>query len=163
VTLSVGRSGGDTGIVSVTYATVNGSATAGSDYTSTTGTLTWQAGETGLKTFTVPVLTDSAAEGPETFTVNLSNPTGGVVIGSPGTVTVTIADDDTIVAVQDTAQTSFGGPITIYPTENDSGDNLTIVSITAPAHGTAAINDDNSITYTPDSAFSGEDRFDYTV
>jgi uncharacterized protein YhjY with autotransporter beta-barrel domain len=163
VTLRVGRSGGDTGIVNVTYATVNGSATAGSDYTSTTATLTWQAGETGLKTFTVPILTDSAVEEPETFTVNLSNPTGGAVIGSPATVTVTITDDDTIVAVQDTAQTSFGGPVTIYPTENDSGDNLTIVSVTAPAHGTAAINDDNSITYTPDSAFTGEDRFDYTV
>ena len=79
--------------VAVNYATVNGTALAGSDYTATSGTLTFGPGET-VKTFTVPVANDTAVEGDEAFTVVLSNPTNGASLGTPGTVTVTVVDDD---------------------------------------------------------------------
>jgi len=94
ITLTVSRVIGSSGAVGVQYATGNGSATAGSDYTTTSGTLSWANGDTSPKTITVPILDDSAVEGSETFTLALSNPTGGARLGSPTTVTITILDND---------------------------------------------------------------------
>jgi|GEM_PF-2565818 Predicted periplasmic ligand-binding sensor domain len=99
LTLQVSRFGGTTGAVSVQFATstggANGTATAGSDYTTTNGTLSWAAGEAGFKTITIPILQDTAAESPETFTVTLSNPTGGATIPAANAKTVvTLRDDD---------------------------------------------------------------------
>lgn len=75
--------------VTVDYATANGTATAGSDYTAKSGTLTFAAGETS-KTISVPISADSSAESDETFTVTLSNASGDVNISNPtGTVTIT--------------------------------------------------------------------------
>ena len=92
-TLTVQRTGGSTGTVTVAWATANGTATAGSDYTAGSGTLTFAAGETS-KSLTVAVLDDSSAENNETFTVTLSNPTGGATLGDTTVCTVTIVDDD---------------------------------------------------------------------
>ena len=61
--------------VTVDYATSDGTATAGEDYTATSGTLTFQAGET-TKTISVPITDDTDNEGDETFTVTLSNAAG---------------------------------------------------------------------------------------
>ena len=59
--------------VTVEYGTADGSASAGADYTNTSGTLTFAAGETS-KTVAVPVLDDELDEGSETLTLTLSNP-----------------------------------------------------------------------------------------
>ena len=64
-----------TGEVTVAYATADGTATAGSDYTATSGTLTFAPGETE-KTVSVPVLADDHDEGSETLTLRLSNAQG---------------------------------------------------------------------------------------
>ena len=95
VVLKVGRHVGSTGAVSVNYATANGTATAGSDYTTTAGTLTWPAGDTTDKTIAVPILQDAILEGTETFTVTLSVPTGGATISGAGaSAIVRITDDE---------------------------------------------------------------------
>ena len=73
VTLS--RAASDT--VTVDYATSDGTATAGADYTHASGTLTFAAGET-RKTVTVAVLDDPQDDGGETLTLTLSNPSGAV-------------------------------------------------------------------------------------
>ena len=75
------------------YATSNGTATAGSDYTSASGTLTLANGETS-KTFTIPILNDTLVEGNETVNLTLSNPSGGASLGNQNTATLTIASDD---------------------------------------------------------------------
>ena len=87
VSLSRARSQSTT----VDYATSDGSARAGEDYTETSGTLTFAANETS-KTVQVPVLDDVHDEGSETMTLTLSNATGGVVENAHGTGTITNTD-----------------------------------------------------------------------
>src|SRR5262249_50623274 len=99
LTVTVTRTGGTSGTVSVNYATSNGTATAGSDYTAASGTLTFANGEAS-KTFTVAALEDIAVEGNETLTLTLSAPTGGATLGSPSSVTFTIVDNDSSSGVQ---------------------------------------------------------------
>jgi uncharacterized delta-60 repeat protein len=94
VVLNVTRSDAADGAVSVNYATSSGSATAGSDFTDTIGTLTWADGDTAAKPITVNVTNDSADESDETFAVTLSNPSNGVVLGPHSSATATIIDDD---------------------------------------------------------------------
>ena len=79
------------GTVTVDYATSDGTATAGSDYTATSGTLAFAAGETE-KTVSVPVLDDAHDEGSETLTLTLSNPSGAYL--ADGTATGTINNSD---------------------------------------------------------------------
>ena len=74
MTFAVSRTGSSTGAVSVNYATSPGSALAGSDYTTTSGTLNWADGDTADKTFNVTLANDGATENSETFNVTLSNP-----------------------------------------------------------------------------------------
>ena len=77
--------------VTVDYATSDATATAGSDYTATRGTLTFAPGET-TKTVPVPVLDDAHDEGEETFTLTLSNASGARISDSSATGTIENAD-----------------------------------------------------------------------
>lgn len=77
--------------VTVDYQTQDGTALAGTDYLAKQGNLTFAAGQTSL-TVSVSVIGDSLAEGNETFTLALSNPTNAT-LASAG-ATATILDDD---------------------------------------------------------------------
>jgi uncharacterized delta-60 repeat protein len=95
ITLYVSRFSGLTEAVSVNYSVAGITATAGSDFTTASGTLSWAAGEGGFKSITIPVLQDSTVEGSETFSVTLSSPTGGATLPPSAAQTiVTIRDDD---------------------------------------------------------------------
>ena len=78
--------------VTVDYATSDGSAVAGVDYTRTSGVLTIAAGDRRA-TVEVPILDDDALEDPETFTVTLSAPTNATIEDSRGVGTITDAND----------------------------------------------------------------------
>lgn len=93
--ISVVRTGGNQGSVSVDYATSDGTATAGSDYTQTTGTLNFASKETS-KIFSIAIGDDSATEGNETINLTLANPKGGGVLRSPATATLTITDNESV-------------------------------------------------------------------
>ena len=80
------------GPVTVDWATADGSAVAGVDYTAGSGTLTFLAGETE-KTISVAVLDDDHDEGSETMTLTLSNPSSGVALGD-AEATGTIGNTD---------------------------------------------------------------------
>jgi hypothetical protein len=87
--IEVDRLGGSRGAVQVDYATSDGTATAGADYTAASGTLTFKDGETS-KIISVPILPDNLVEGDETFFVTLSNPTGGATIDAANPAVETI-------------------------------------------------------------------------
>lgn len=92
-TLTVSRVDGNRGDVSVSYATSNGSALAGTHYTSTSGTLSWSNGNAGAQTISVPIADDGVAlDGTQTFQLTLSSPQGGAAVGAPASVPVTIVD-----------------------------------------------------------------------
>ena len=77
--------------VTVDYATSDGTAAAGSDYTARSGTLTFSAGDT-TRTVSVPIIDDAAVDDNETLTFTLSNPLGAEISGA--TATGAIGDRD---------------------------------------------------------------------
>jgi hypothetical protein len=101
--ITVTRSGDTSQPVSVQYSTtgpaftpcstVNGTAAQNCDYLITSGTLNFAAGETS-KTFSVIIIDDNYVEGDEALTLTLSSPSGASLV-NPGTVTLTIKDNDT--------------------------------------------------------------------
>jgi hypothetical protein len=94
VTVVVQRVNGSSGPVTVDYVTSDLTATAGSDYESRIGTLTWPNGDTSDRSFTITTLNDSTPEGGEDFRVTLSNVTGGA-LGTPSEADISIVDNDT--------------------------------------------------------------------
>jgi hypothetical protein len=87
----VTRSSG-VGTASVSYATSNGSAQAGSDYTARSGVLEFAAGVTA-KNIAVPIANDGLIEGTENFYVSLSSPVNGS-LGAQSSAVVNIVDND---------------------------------------------------------------------
>ncbi len=77
--------------ISVRYTTVDGTAVAGSDYTATSGTLTFKHGETS-KTVSVPVLDDDHDEEEETLTLRLSSASDASISDGEATGTITNRD-----------------------------------------------------------------------
>ena len=73
--------------VTVSYATADGTATAGEDYTATSGTLTFAPGETE-KTVSVAIIDDTVEDSGETFTLALSDPSGGSLGDTEATGTI---------------------------------------------------------------------------
>ncbi|MEQ8677293.1 MAG: Calx-beta domain-containing protein [Aggregatilineales bacterium] len=117
--------------ITVNYATVNGSATASSDYTATSGTLSFPSGSAAAQTITVPLVDDGITEPDETFTIVLSNPVGANI--GTGTASVVIQNDD----VAPVITVNFNAP-TISGTE---GTNLIFtVNLDQPNPGPAPIN-----------------------
>lgn len=95
ITITVNRGSGNSGTITVRYATGDGTAVAGSDYTSRSGVLTWTNADSGNRTFTVGIVNDTAPESNETINLVLSNVTGGAALGIPAGAVITITDDDT--------------------------------------------------------------------
>ena len=95
--------------VSVAYATADGTATAGSDYTTTSGTLVFAPAETS-KTIAVPIVGDTSGEPDETFTLTLSNPVNARLGTAQATGTIT-SDDPAPRAGHYAGQTSQGKSI----------------------------------------------------
>jgi poly(3-hydroxybutyrate) depolymerase len=94
--------------VTVSLATADNSATSGLDYTGLTNTLSFAPGER-RKVVPVPILNDGIKEGLENFTLILSNPTGGAVLGAPTTTTVYIRDNDPGVGFEAASYTNAWG------------------------------------------------------
>ncbi|QNU15842.1 putative Ig domain-containing protein [Thermomonas sp. XSG] len=118
-TVTLGATSGQT--VSVNYATADGTATAGSDYTATSGTLTFAPGQT-TQTVTVLVNGETVPEANETFFVNLSGASNATISDNQGVGTIT--NDDV--------------PVTVSPATVPSGTVATAYSQTITASGGVA-------------------------
>ena len=90
----------------INFASSNGTAIAGTDYTAAAGTLNFPIASLA-QTVSVPITTDSTVEGNETFFVTLSNPPVGSVIGT-GVATGTISNDDNAVISVNTPSVAEG-------------------------------------------------------
>ena len=93
VDLSVSRSDGSTGPASVDFATADGSALAGADYTAKTGTLVWSDGDTASKTIGIALSGSAFTGNSRDFTVVLSH-AQYATLGSVAVATVTLAPED---------------------------------------------------------------------
>ena len=91
VNFTVTLSRASTSTLTVDYATTDGTAQAGQDYTATSGTLTFAAGVVE-QTVGVPVLDDVMDEGEESFTFTLSNATGALLADAEATGTIVNSD-----------------------------------------------------------------------
>ena len=153
IRIYVSRTGGSYGSASVNYATANGTAMAGSDYTSRSGQLTWSDGDTADKYFDVPIINDTNSENAESFTVNLSG-ASGASLGSPISATVTINGPND----QPAGTLQFSS--TTYSVDEDDGSIRIYVSRTGGAYGAASINyltnDDSAIAGPDYTARSGQ-------
>ncbi|WP_198000009.1 Calx-beta domain-containing protein [Gimesia alba] len=148
VTVTVTSSLPAGGAFSVDYATANGTATAGSDYTSTSGTLNFAgttAGET--QTFTVNITDDGTQESLETFLVNLSNlVASGSVTLSDDQATVSITDNDTpSLSVSDISVNESAGTVTVTVTASLAAGGAYSIDY-ATANGTATAGSDYTST-----------------
>lgn len=90
---TVTKSGTSASSCSVSYATSNGTAVLPGDYTSATAVLVFTSSQAS-KTVSVATIDDTVVETAETFTMALSNPSGGSALGAPSSATATINDND---------------------------------------------------------------------
>src|SRR5436853_3892523 len=108
-TINYGGSGASG--VSVDYATANETATAGSDYTATSGTAVLPNGGCKCTTVNVPIIGDTTPEANETFEVNLSHPVGKGITDGQGIGTIT-NDDQPHTTIDDPSVAENGGTLT---------------------------------------------------
>ncbi len=141
-TFTVSLSDGTDPSATVDFATSDGSATAGEDYTDTSGNLTVPAGSSA--TIDVPILNDVLDEPGENFAVNLSNPVGAVI--GTASATGTITDNDA------TPTLAITGPATV---NEDDGTATYSVAITGQSASTVSV---SAVT----SNGSASARSDYT-
>jgi probable HAF family extracellular repeat protein len=125
-TFTVTLSAASTQEITVAYATASGTAAAGSDYQSASGTVSFAAGQT-TKTISVTVNGDRTPEPNETFLVNLSQPTGAIVGDGQGTGT--IVDDEPRISINDVAIV-----------EGNSGTRVFVFTVTLSAPSDVAVN-----------------------
>ena len=128
--------------MTVNYATANGTALAGSDYTAASGTLTFAPGQTS-KTVTVNVTGDTAVEPNETFVVNLSAPSGATLFDGQGLGTI-LNDDGPVLRINDVskAEGNAGTSAAVFTVTLTPASTGTVTVNYATANGTALAGSD---------------------
>ncbi len=124
-TITVNRTGGTQGAVSVSYASVpGGTAVSGTNYTDVSGTLNWADGDGTPKSFNVPIL-DSHQAGPDpTIELALSTPAGGAGLGGQSTATLTILEDPSDVWLYEHFGTNANNPAIAGDLADPAGDGI---------------------------------------
>ncbi|HKL50515.1 MAG TPA: Calx-beta domain-containing protein [Wenzhouxiangellaceae bacterium] len=96
VVLTVERTGGAEGRIEIDYATIDGSAAAGTDYLATTGTLVWEHLESGTRDIAVTILDNQGIPGDRDFELRLSRASPWSLLGSLSALTLTLPNADTL-------------------------------------------------------------------
>ena len=130
-------------VVTVAYATQDGTAVADSDYTATSGTLRFEPGET-IQNIQVATLRDAIAEPSESFTVELSDPVGTAITNSTGVGTIA-ADAMPALSITDAVPVAEGGEATFMVSLSPASSELVTVAY-ATQDGTAVADSDYTAT-----------------
>lgn len=138
--ITVSRVGGSAGEARVDFASSNGTATAGQDYTATSGTLTFANGvTTGI--FSLVISDDTLDEPTETINLTLSNPGGSGAIGTQSTAQVSIFDNDPTpgLSINDVsvAEGSSGTTEAVFTATLSAASAFTVTANFATANGSA--------------------------
>lgn len=134
----VNKIGGSSSSFTVNYATSNGTATAGSDYTAASGTLTFAAGETS-KTVSVATTNDSTFEPDETVVFTLSNPSGGATLTDPQATGAILNNDGVMFSINDVSGSEADGAVMFVVTKTGTtSSSITISYATADDSATSA-------------------------
>jgi uncharacterized delta-60 repeat protein/uncharacterized repeat protein (TIGR01451 family) len=128
-TITVIRTNGNFGAVTVTALTSGGTATPSTDYGPVSTVLNFDAGQT-VRTFPITIVPDLNVEGTETVGLLLSNPTGGTSIGTPGTATLSIVDDEVAVGFSAATYSVPESPTNVVITLIRTGDTNNGFSVT---------------------------------
>jgi hypothetical protein len=163
VPITITRSGSTALADSVHFATANGTATAGSDYTAVSEDVAFAAGETA-KTVSIPITDDGLLESSETVSLSISSPSSGATLGSPSAATLTIQDNDAALAFSAAtyAAKESSGSATIRV--NRTGYGASAVSVRfATANGTATAGSDYTTVNQVVSFAAGESSKTVTV
>ncbi len=113
-TLTVRRQFGSNGPASVTYQTTAGTAIAGTDFTSTSGTLNWVDGDATDKTIIIPLIDNATIQGSRSLTVALSAPTGGSLGKSTATIKIIDDEEPPVITVQPIPRIAYVGGVTEF-------------------------------------------------
>ena len=143
-TFTVSRTGSTSAALTVNY-TVGGTASSGSDYSSLAGSVTIPSGSASAAITVTPV-EDTTVESSETVIVTLSS-NASYTVGSPGSATVTIADNDTLPTVTISAtdpNASETGPDTGTFTVSRTGSTSAALTVNYTVGGTASSGSDYS-------------------
>ncbi|MCA2630841.1 MAG: endo-1,3-1,4-beta-glycanase ExsH [Microcystis sp. M20BS1] len=146
--------------ITVNYATANNTATAGSDYTAKTGTLTFTPGQIS-QDIIISVNGDTAIEPDETFLINLANPSNALITDNQGLGTITNDDGDNTsvtLAVSPGSVTEDGTTNLVY-TFTRTGVTTNPLTVNYTLGGTATLNTDytrtgttNTVTFAANSS-----------
>lgn len=138
VQVTVARGGNCCGVgpITVKYATEDGTAKAGEDYTAVSGTLNFPEG-TFQQTITIPILNDQLREASEQFSIKLSEPTGEVDLANPSIAVITIQDNEPVLiteansdrAIAFNAISFVAPPFSLTTEPNYSADTRTRISL----------------------------------
>jgi Calx-beta domain len=110
LTISIDRTGSSSGWAAVTFATANGTAVAGTDYTSERGAVSWANGDMSPKTFTIPISNAKPFAGTKTLAIAIAGAQGALMGTSNTSAIVTIDGDGTAGATTGTATLSWTAP-----------------------------------------------------
>ncbi len=157
VDITLLRTNGSDGIVTIDYDTVDASAIAGEDYSTASGTLIFADGETS-KTVTIPILDDNLAEGSEDFSFTIDNIVGDATLLVPRTALIKIIDDETGLEpiidfdnFADTSKLKFNGDTT------QAGDALRLTPADRKQRGSAFF--ERPVAVDADTSFETEFEF----
>ena len=168
--ITVTRTGGSAGAVTVTFnTTTGGTATAGSDYTAVTNqTVSFADGDTATKTVNITILEDILVEGSETVNLALTVPTGGATLGTQNTAVLTITDNDVAPGTLQFSAATFSvteaGPtaaITVTRTGGSAG--AVTVTFNTTTGGTATAGSDYTAVTNQTVSFADGDTATKTV
>ena len=159
VDVTILRTQGSNGVVSIDYDTTDDSAIADEDYTAVSGTLTFADGETS-KTVTIPIQDDDLVEGNEYFSFTIDNLVGDATLFAPQTALINIIDDETVSeAFIDFDDFSDTSQLTLNGNATQVGNVLRLTSSEAQQKGSSFFNQSLAV----DSNTSFETQFQFQL